>query len=152
MIILAIVACLTAIAMLCWLLFTLAVFAMPTFVGFAAGGWALESDAGVVGAILIGILAAVATSAAGHLLLASTRSLWLKGVVAGAFVVPAAMAGFHATHGVVKHLMPSEAWQLTFSAVGAVAVAITAFARIAGMTMPLTASGRHLRETGRPSA
>jgi hypothetical protein len=25
-----------------------------------------------------------------------------------AFVAPAAVAGFHATHGIAKHLMPSE--------------------------------------------
>ena len=40
MIILAIVASLAAIGLLCWLLFTLAVFALPAFVGVSAGAWA----------------------------------------------------------------------------------------------------------------
>lgn len=37
MIILAILASLAAIGLLCWLLFTLAVFALPAFVGVTAG-------------------------------------------------------------------------------------------------------------------
>lgn len=34
-------------------------------------------------------------------------------VVAAAFVAPATIAGFHATHGILNHLMPSDAWQIT---------------------------------------
>ena len=40
MIILAILASLAAIGLLCWLLFTLAVFSLPAFVGVTAGAWA----------------------------------------------------------------------------------------------------------------
>ena len=43
----------------------------------------------------------------------------------------AAIAGYHATHGIVKHTMPSETWQTAFSIIGALAVGIVAFARIA---------------------
>ena len=57
-------------------------------------------------------------------------------MIATAFVLPAAIAGFHATHGIVKHTMPSETWQVIFSVVGAVAVGITAFLRVAGMVAP----------------
>ena len=72
----------------------------------------------------------------GHLLLAFARPLWLRVTVALAFVVPAGIAGFHATHGIVQHLMPSEAWQLAFSLLGAVAVAITACCRITAVAAP----------------
>ena len=54
-------------------------------------------------------------------------------LIALAFVAPAAIAGYHATHGIVKHTMPSETWQLVFSVVGAIAVGVTAFARVTGM-------------------
>jgi hypothetical protein len=64
------------------------------------------------------------------------RPVWLKILVALAFVAPAAIAGFHATHGIVKHTMPSEAWQLAFSVIGAIAVAVTTFIRVTSLTPP----------------
>ena len=48
----------------------------------------------------------------------------------------AAIAGYHATHGIVKHTMPSETWHVVFSLVGAVVVGITAFARLATLAPP----------------
>lgn len=144
MIILAIIASLAAIGLLCWLLFTLAVFALPAFVGVTAGAWAHGTGAGIPGAIFVGAAAAVMTLAAGHLLLTLVRPAWLKLIVAAAFVAPAAIAGFHATHGIVKHLMPSDVWQVTFSIIGAVAVGITAFMRVAGMAIAPGPSGRDL--------
>jgi hypothetical protein len=144
MIILAIVASLAAIGLLCWLLFTLAVFALPAFVGVTAGAWAHGTGAGILGAVLLGAAAAAVTLAVGQLLITFVRPMWLKLVIATAFVAPAAIAGFHATHGIVKHLMPSDAWQITFSVIGAVAVGITAFVRVAGMAAAPTPSGRDL--------
>jgi hypothetical protein len=144
MIILAILASLAAIGLLCWLLFTLAVLALPTFVGVTAGAWAHSTGAGIPGAVLVGAGAAALTLAAGYLLITFVRPMWLKLIVAIAFVAPAAIAGFHATHGIVKHLMPSEGWQITFSVIGAIAVGITAFVRIAGMAAAPGASGRNL--------
>lgn len=49
------------------------------------------------------------------------------------FVAPAIVAGYHSTHGIAKHMMPSEIWQIVFSVIGAVAVGVTAFLRVAGM-------------------
>jgi len=142
MIILGILASLAAIGLLCWLLFTLAVFALPALVGFASGAWA--HGAGVPGAILVGLIAAAVTFAVGQLLITFARPMWLKLGVAVIFVAPAAVAGFHATHGIVKHLMPSDAWQITFSVFGAIAVGITAFVRVAGMATASGPTGRDL--------
>ncbi len=144
MFILAILASLAAIGLLCWLLFTLAVLALPAFVGFTAGAWAYGTGAGIPGAILVGLIAAAATFAIGQLLITFARPMWLKLAVAVVFVAPAAVAGFHATHGIVKHLMPSDAWQITFSVVGAIAVGITAFVRVAGMATASGPTGRDL--------
>ena len=144
MIILAILASLAAIGLLCWLLFTLAVFALPAFVGVTAGAWAHGTGAGIPGAVLVGAVAAALTLAAGHLLITFVRPMWLKLIVAAGFVAPAAIAGFHATHGIVKHLMPSEGWQNAFSVIGAIAVGITAFVRVAGMAASQGQSARDL--------
>ena len=61
-------------------------------------------------------------------------------MIAAIFVAPAAIAGYHATHGIVKHTMPSETWQIAFSVVGAIVVAITAFARLATLAPPAQVS------------
>jgi hypothetical protein len=132
----AILGSLAAIGVLCWLLFTLAVFALPALIGVSAGIWAHETGAGLVGAFVIGAAAAGMALGVGQLLLAIQRPAWLKILVAVAFVAPAAIAGFHATHGIVKHTMPSETWQLLFSVVGAIAVAVTAFIRVTSLTPP----------------
>jgi hypothetical protein len=143
MIILAL-ASLAAIGLLCWLLFTLAVFALPAFVGVTAGAWAHGTGAGIPGAVLVGAGAAALTLAAGHLLITFVRPMWLKLIVAIVFVAPAAIAGFHATHGIVKHLMPSEGWQIALSVIGAIAVGITAFIRVAGLAAAPGPSGGDL--------
>jgi hypothetical protein len=58
MIVFVIIGSLAAIGALCWLLFMLAVFALPAFIGVSAGIWAHETGAGLVCAIVIGAAAA----------------------------------------------------------------------------------------------
>jgi len=38
-----------------------------------------------------------------------------------------------ATHGIVKHLMPSETWQIIFAIFGGIAVGATAWVRVVSM-------------------
>ena len=139
MIILSIFGCLAAIGIFCWLLFTLAVFALPLLLGLTAASWAYGTGAGWIGAIIVGLIAASAIFAIGQFLLIVVRPLWLRLLVAFAFVAPAVMAGYAATSGIVKHVLPSETWQLIFSGVGAIAIGVVAFARL---TAPLHPSGR----------
>lgn len=72
----------------------------------------------------------------GQFLLAFVRPLWMRLAIALAFVAPAALAGYHATHGIVKHTMPSDIWQLIFSVIGAIAVGATALIRVTAMAAP----------------
>ncbi|TPL46682.1 hypothetical protein [Mesorhizobium sp. B2-4-6] len=146
MIVPATLASLAAIGLLCWLLSTLAVFALPAFIGLAAGACAHCTGAGLPGAILVGAVAAAAALAAGRLLMTFVRPTWLKLIVAAAFVTPAAIAGFHATHGIVKPFMPSDAWRMTFSVIGAIAVGFTAFVRVEGMAAAQGPRGRDLAQ------
>lgn len=71
LIVLGVLLSIAAIGFFCWLLFTLAVFALPLFAGVTAGGWAYRTGAGWLGAILIGLVAAGLTLA-----LASFCSNW----------------------------------------------------------------------------
>jgi hypothetical protein len=146
MIVVSVLGSIAAIGVICCLLFYLAVYALPLFAGVTAGVWAYGTGAGWLGGIAVGAVAGLATLLAGHVLLALVRPLWLRLVIAAAFVAPAAIAGYHATHGIVKHTMPSETWQVVFSLAGAVVVGITAFARLATLAPPgRTERGARLR-------
>ena len=119
------------IGFICWLVFSLAIYALPFFAAVSVGLWAYHGDAGPVGAILVGILAGAVTLIAGQYVFGFARSIWLRVAVALLFAAPAALAGYHATLGIAKLTMPSEAWQIAFSIVGAVAIGVTAWTRIA---------------------
>lgn len=136
MIIVSIVASVAAIGVICSLLFYLSVYALPLFAGVTAGVWAYGTGAGWLGGITVGFVAGLATLLVGYLLLTFVKPVWLRLMIAAVFVAPAAVAGYHATHGIVKHTMPSETWQLAFSLIGAVVVGITAFARLATLAPP----------------
>lgn len=139
MIVLGILVSIAAIGTMCWLLFNLAVFALPFFIGLNAGTWAYSTGAGWLGGIAVGLLAAGLTLAIGQGLLMLVRPISARLLIALAFVAPAGMAGFYATLGIVKHMMPSDTWQLIFSVIGAIAVGVTAFLRVAGMAATGTA-------------
>ncbi|BAF89835.1 hypothetical protein AZC_3837 [Azorhizobium caulinodans ORS 571] len=132
MIFIGILLSMATIAFLCWLLFTLAVFALPLFAGITAGTWAYGTGAGWPGAILVGFAAAALTFALGQFLFAIVRPIWARLLITALFVVPAVAAGFHATHGILKHTMPSRPWQMVFSILGAGVVGVVAFVRITG--------------------
>ena len=145
MIVLGILVSIAAIGTMCWLLFNLAVFALPFSIGLTTGTWAYGTGAGWLGAILVGLAAAGLTLAVGQGLLMLIRPIWARLLIALAFVAPAGVAGFHATLGIVKHMMPSETWQLIFSIIGAVAVGVTTFLRVAGMAATGPAVGNLAR-------
>ncbi|WP_247500573.1 hypothetical protein [Bradyrhizobium sp. 149] len=83
------------LSIFCWLIFTLAVYALPFFVALSVGMLAFRDGAGVFGALLIGIASGALTLAAGQVAVALRRSLTLRIAIAAAFAVPAAIAGYH---------------------------------------------------------
>ncbi|QEW20309.1 hypothetical protein LA6_002507 [Marinibacterium anthonyi] len=115
------------------MVFNLAVFALPFLVGLHTGIWAYGTGAGWFGAILVGGFAAGLTLAIGQALIMIERPLWARFVIALIFVVPTVLAGFYATLGTTRTMMPSETWQMIFAVIGAGAVGVSAFLRIAGM-------------------
>lgn len=141
MIIFGILFSIAAICVLCWMLFNFAVYALPIFLGVNAGIWAYGTGAGWFGAIVTGLVGASLTLVAGQALLMLVRPVWARLLIALAFVAPAGMAGFYATIGIIRQTMPSETWQIIFAVIGAVAVGVTAFLRIAGMAATDPADG-----------
>jgi hypothetical protein len=115
----------------CWLLFTLAIYALPTFAGLTAGLAAFHSGAGVIGALTIGLLASVATLALGQLTVANTRSPIVRFILGLVYAVPAAIAGYHVMFALARVGIPSSIWQTAFAVIGAVVSGCTAFSRLA---------------------
>lgn len=134
MIALGILLSVAGIGFFCWLLFTLAVYALPFFAGMKVGLWAYDSGAGPIGAFLIGAFAAGLTSGLGQLILTTVRSVGVRLAIALAFAAPAAFAGYHATLGLTRLTMSSEGWQMALSVLGAIAIGVTAWTRVVAMT------------------
>ncbi len=61
------------LSLLCWLLFTLTVYALPFFAGMTAGLAALHCGAGILGAFIVAILAGGAILALGRIAFATSR-------------------------------------------------------------------------------
>jgi len=120
----------------CWLLFTLAIYALPFFVGLSVAFAAFHSGAGVIGAFLIGCFAGGATLALGQIAFATIRSPLIRCAIALFYSVPAAIAGYHASLGLAQIGVPSTAWQEAFAIAGAVFIGCTAWTRLA-MFVPL---------------
>ena len=146
MIIIGVIACIVGVCALAWLLFNLAVFALPFFAGVSAGMAALHSGAGPIGSILAGLVVGVLTLAVGQMVFTLVPSTLVRGAVGLLFAVPAAIAGYHAAHGLAGLAMPSEGWRQAFAIIGAVVVGATALARL---VLPI-ATPRSPRPTGGP--
>ena len=119
------------IGFFCWLLFTLAIYALPFFVGLTAGLAAFHSGAGVIGAIIVAIVAGGVTLTTGQIAFATVRSPLIRAAIGLLYAVPAAIAGYSATLGLGQLCIPSERWRMAFAVTGAIAVGGTAWARMA---------------------
>jgi hypothetical protein len=131
MIVIGVILALFVAGFCCWLLFTLAVYAFPLFVGAAAGLVAWHSGAGVMGIVFLGVAAATISLVAIRTAFASANSPILRGAIAFFFAAPAAFAGYHATFGLAGIGLQSETWRHVFAIIGAVLVSGAASARVA---------------------
>jgi hypothetical protein len=150
MIIIGIVLSVFGIGFFCWLLFTLAVYALPFFAAMTVGLAAFHSGSGVIGALIVGVLAGGATLAIGQIAFVTVRTPLMRAVIALVYAVPAAIAGYHATLGLTHIGVPSEGWREAFAIVGAVLVGATAFARMA-LFVPPPAGQRLVEGPASPS-
>ena len=138
MLIIGIILSFVVLAYLCWLLFTLAVNAVPFFAGVTAGLATYHTGSGPIGAIIVGLVASSITFAAGQIAFTTIRSPLVRAVIAVLFAVPAAVAGYHAALGLAQIAVPTEGWRQAIAVIGAIAVAATAWARMALIAPPDT--------------
>lgn len=118
-----------AVFLCCALLFRLSIHALPLFVAFLAGSAVYHSGNGIVAALAAATLAAIMLLAAAQLALTLARSDMTRAAIGLVFAAPAAVAGYHAVHGVAAATMPQGAWQLAISLLGAVVIATASWAQ-----------------------
>src|SRR5262245_37040265 len=106
MLIIGIILAFVALAYLCWLLFALAVYALPFFAGLSAGLAAYRSGSGPIGAIIAGAVAGAVTLLLGQVAFAIVPSPLIRATVALVFAAPAALAGYHAALGLAQMAIP----------------------------------------------
>jgi len=122
------------IGLFCWLIFTLAVYALPLFVAINAGIWAYHSGAGLLGTPLIAIAAGGMTLAIAQVAFAMTRSLVLRAVIAAVFAFPATLTGYRVVLAMAQIGVPSLIWQEVFACLGAAFIGGTAWTRLTVFT------------------
>jgi hypothetical protein len=93
MIIIGIVLALVGLAYLCWLLFALAVYALPLFAGVTAGLATYHSGSGPIGAIIVGLIASSVTLVLAQIAFTTLRSPLIRAVIALLFAVPGCRCG-----------------------------------------------------------
>lgn len=137
MLILGLILNMLGIGLFCWLIFTLAIYALPFFVALSVWLAAIHGGAGITVAVCVAILAGVLTLFIGQTAFAFTRSTFLRAVIAAAFAVPAAVAGYHVVHGLSQIGVSSLPWRNAFAWIGAIAIGGTAWTRMTIFAEPL---------------
>ena len=118
-----------AAVMAAMLLWTLAIYALPVWIGVLAAMVTWNAGFGAVLAVAAGLAAATATLALGQLLIGMTSSPLLRTGAALGIAVPAAIAGYHAAHGIAARAIASYWSQIALSAVCAAVIGASAWLR-----------------------
>ncbi len=129
----AALAILAGISVFCWLLYGVAIYALPFLVGAFVGLRAEEAGAGHLGSIMLGIGAGGLVLIVGRTLFAQARGSVLRTAIALVFAGPAALAGYSATSMLFGLVWTSEGSRQIFAVLGAMAIGATAWQRLAAV-------------------
>jgi len=141
MIIVGILLNVVGLGVICWALFTLAIHALPFFVGMIVGIYTYQTGTGPFGAIVVGFVAGGFTLVLGQYAFSVARSPVMRLVICLLFALPAARAGYDATLGLAHIGVPSGWWREAFAIFGAITVGCTAWARVSILTEPAPRGG-----------
>lgn len=129
MIVIAALLVLFAAALCARLLYSLAIYALPLWIGGAAAHWVWQSGSAWTSAIAAGLGAAFLALVLAHMCVRS-RSVGLRMAVAAMFAICAAIAGFYAAHGLAAAILPSGLLIISLSLASAALVGGAAALRI----------------------
>lgn len=133
MLTLAIPLSIVGLGVFCWLLYSLAIYALPFFIGLSIAFYAYDSGAGGPGATMLGVVTGGIVLALAQMAMALVVSSWLRILLGLTFAIPAAVAGYYATFALAGLTFPTDVWRQTFAFVGAAAIGMTAWQRLAPM-------------------
>lgn len=119
-----------------YVLFALAVYALPFFVAVTVGMHVHGSEAGLLAAFAAAFVSGAVTLLAGQIAFATIRLVPVRLAIGAFYAAPAGIAGYHAITGLSEIGGTSETWTLVFAWIGAVIVGGTAWARIASLSGP----------------
>lgn len=151
MIIVGILLNVVGLGVFCWALFTLAIHALPFFVGLTAGIYSSQIGMGPFGAIVIGFIVGCCSLAVGRYAFSVARGPVVRLLIGLLFAVPAARAGYDVTLALAHIGIPSEWWREPFAMLGAVAIGSTAWARVSMQTDPALRPGVALSPNQSPN-
>ena len=137
----AIILCIFGLGAICWLLFSLAVYALPFLAGLSVGLAAFHSGSGFIGALVVGLLVGVTILVLGQIVFATVRTPLIRLLIGLIYALPATVAGYQLCFALAGIGVPAGDWQHVFAAAGAVAVGLTAFARMALFIPPSAEQG-----------
>jgi hypothetical protein len=121
------------IGVFCWLIFTLAVYALPFLVAINAGTWAFHNGGGLLGTPLVAVVAGGITLAMAQIAFGVTRSL----ILCAARLLPCSLCRPHLLAIIsIAQIGGLLAWQEVFACLGAVFIDGTAWMRLAILTEP----------------
>jgi hypothetical protein len=125
--------CILALGAICWMLFTLAVWALPVWLAILSGLYLDGAGFGAVAALGGGILVGAALVIAGQIAFATIRSVPLRLAIGLIYAVSAGVAGFHATAGLARLTGAAEGPALVLACLGAAIIGSTAWVRMAAL-------------------
>jgi hypothetical protein len=149
MIIIGILLNIVGLGVFCWAVFTLAVQALPFFVGLTAGISIYQTGTGPFAAIVVGFMTGGFTLVLGRYTVSVKRAPIVRLLIGLVFALPAARAGYDVTLALAHIGTSSEWWRKSFALLGAITVGSTAWARLSMQTesapggMPPWAQPRH---------
>jgi len=117
---------------LCWILFNLAVYALPFAIGLTSGMYLYETGQGVFLSIIAGLFIGGFVAALGEFAFDRIRSIPIKLAIGLIYAIPAGIAGFHAAKGFAEFGSAGAVTITILSWLGALVVGGTAWARITG--------------------
>lgn len=134
MIIIGIVFCAVAVSLLCWLLFLLAVQALPLFIGAAVGIFAYRHGAGAAPAVIVGLAAGALAHILTQFAFDRARSPIIRSAIALLVTAPAAFAGYHAALGIARITVSTGVGRQELALLGSLVIGCVAFARMHAAT------------------
>lgn len=113
---------------------------MPFLLTVEAARLAYASGSGLIGAGLVGLVAAVAAYGLLVVLFITVRPPILRLAVALVVAAPAAVAGYALVHGITREAVPSEVWRQIFCILGGGFVGVSALVRLLGTVQSIDQS------------